>query len=113
MTGKFRLLSVSVVAAFAACALNFAIGEEKKAPDPKVSVDQAKAAFAAKFNDYKTAIRDVEKLQVEFQNADAATRQKLNTTMAAQITHAQSLVNAMVEAGEEVYRAAPNKDPEV
>jgi cyclophilin family peptidyl-prolyl cis-trans isomerase len=113
MTGRFRPLCVSMIAAFAVCALSFAIGEEKKAPDPKVSVDQAKAAFAAKFNDYRAVIRDVEKLQVEFQTADAATRQKLNTTMAAQITHAQSLVNAMVEAGEEVYRAAPNKDPEV
>ena len=76
MTGKFRLLSVSVIAICLACAFRFAIGEEKKAAEPKVSADQAKAAFAAKFADYKAAIADVEKLQAEFQTADAAKREK-------------------------------------
>jgi cyclophilin family peptidyl-prolyl cis-trans isomerase len=113
MTGKSRLLSVSVVAICLACAFRFAVGEEKKAAEPKVSAEQAKAAFAAKFTDYKAALRDVEKLQAEFQTADPATREKLNASMAAQITHAQSLVNAMLEAGEAAYRAAPNTDPEV
>jgi len=117
MTGKFRLLSVSVIAICVACTFGFAVGEEKKeekkAEAPKVSAEQAKTVFAAKFADYKAAIADVEKLQAEFQTADAAKREKLNATMAAQITHAQSLVNAMVEAGEAAYRAAPNTDPEV
>ena len=113
MTGKSRILSVSVVAVSLTCALSFAIGEEKKAADTKISAEQAKAAFAAKFADYKAAIADIEKLQAEFQTADAAKREKLNATMAAQVTHAQSLVNAMLEAGEAAYRAAPNKDPEV
>ena len=113
MTGKFRLLSVSVIAICVACAFSFAIGEEKKAAEPKVSAEQAKAAFAAKFAEYKAAIADIEKLQAEFQTADAAKREKLNATMAAQVTHAQSLVNAMLEAGEAAYRAAPNTDPEV
>src|SRR2546423_7145574 len=111
MTGKLGFLGVFII-----CVLytsNFAIADEKKAAEPKPSADQAKAAFAAKFADYKAAIRDIEKLQAEFQTADSATREKLNETMAAQITHAQSLVNAMVEAGEAAYRAAPNSDPEV
>lgn len=113
MTGKFKLLSVSVIAICLACANGFAFGEEKKPAPPKLSAEQAKAAFAARFTDYKAALADVEKLQAQFQTADEATRKKLNETMTAQITHAQSLVNAMVEAGEAAYRAAPNKDPEV
>ena len=113
MTGKFRLLSISVIAICLASAFSFAFGEEKKSAEPKVSAEQAKAAFAAKFADYKAAIADIEKLQAEFQAADAAKREKLNATMAAQVTHAQSLVNAMLEAGEAAYRADPNKDPEV
>src|SRR6476660_8357266 len=113
MTCKFRLFTVTVFAICLVCTFSFAVGEEKKAAEPKVSAEQAKAAFAAKFTDYKAALRDVEKLQAEFQTADPATREKLNASMAAQITHAQSLVNAMLEAGEAAYRAAPNTDPEV
>jgi cyclophilin family peptidyl-prolyl cis-trans isomerase len=75
--------------------------------------EQAKAAFQQKFDEYKQAIREIEKRQVEFQSADAATRQKLNTEMAAQVAHAQSLVNAMVDAAATAYRAAPNGDPQV
>src|SRR5215467_10323988 len=91
---------------FAAAALclatmaSFAIGDEKKAAEPKASADQSKAAFSAKFAEYKEAIRDIEKLQSEFQTADAAKREKLNADLSAQVSHAQSLVNAMVEAGE-------------
>src|SRR5262249_40101991 len=92
---------------------SFAIGEEKKAAEPKVSVDQAKAAFSAKFTEYKAAIGDIEKLQAEFQTADAAKREKLNADLSAQVSHAQWLVNAMVEAAEAAYRAAPNSDPDV
>src|SRR3954463_15064347 len=113
MNRKSRLLSACAVAIGLTAAISFAIAEEKKAADPKISADQAKAAFAAKFADYKAAITDIEKLQAEFQSADAAKREKLNATMAAQVTHAQSLVNAMLDAGEAAYRAAPNTDPEV
>ncbi len=111
MTSKFTLFSLFAICL--ACAFSFAVAEEKKAAEPKVSADQAKGAFAAKFTDYKAAIADIEKLQAEFQTADAAKREKLNETMAAQVAHAQSLVNAMLEAGEAAYRAAPNTDPEV
>src|ERR1700704_631469 len=111
MTGKRGLLGALLFSFVFVCSL--ASAEEKKPADPKISAEQSKAAFTAKFTEYKAAIRDVEKLQAEFQSADAAQREKLNATMAAQITHAQSLVNAMVEAGEAAYRAAPNTDPEV
>jgi cyclophilin family peptidyl-prolyl cis-trans isomerase len=111
MTDKLGFLGIFLICFV--CAFGFAAAEEKKAAEPKISADQAKAAFTAKFSDYKAAIADIEKLQAEFQTADAAKREKLNATMAAQVTHAQSLVNAMLEAGEAAYRAAPNTDPEV
>jgi cyclophilin family peptidyl-prolyl cis-trans isomerase len=74
---------------------------------------QAKAAFDAKFSEYKTAVREIEKMQTEFQSADAATRQKLNNQLAGQIAHAQSIVNEMVEAAVEAYRFAPNADEQI
>src|SRR3954469_16495101 len=113
MTRNLRLLSVMITGICLAFPCSYVIGQEKKAADAKVSAEQAKAAFTAKFNDYKTVIADIEQLQAEFQTADAARREKLNATMAAQVTHAQSLVNALLEAGEAAYRAAPNTDPEV
>ena len=74
---------------------------------------QAKAAFDAKFNEYKAAVREIEKMQTEFQAADAATRQKINTQLTGQIAHAQSLVNEMLEAAIEAYRFAPNADEQI
>ena len=74
---------------------------------------QAKAAFDAKFNEYKAAIRDIEQLQSDFQTADAATQQKLNAQLTAQVAHAQSIVNAMLEAASEAYRLAPNANPQI
>src|SRR5689334_2215112 len=118
MTGKFRLLCATVLA-ISSLSVNWAASAadkkpaEPKAAEPKVSAEQAQATFSAKFAEYKTAIAEIEKLQAQFQTADSAQREKLNKTMTAQVAHAQSLVNAMVEAGEAAYRAAPNKDPDV
>jgi cyclophilin family peptidyl-prolyl cis-trans isomerase len=91
-------------------------GKALVAPDEKGATNaaaQAKAAFDAKFTEYKAAVREIEKLQAEFQAADAATRQKLNTQLTGQIAHAQSLVNEMLEAAIEAYRFAPNSDEQI
>jgi cyclophilin family peptidyl-prolyl cis-trans isomerase len=86
------------------------------APDAKGATnaaEQAKAAFDAKFNEYKAAVRDIEKLQTQFQAADAASRQKINTQLTGQIAHAKSLVNEMLEAAVEAYRFAPNSNEQI
>jgi cyclophilin family peptidyl-prolyl cis-trans isomerase len=90
-----------------------ALAEEKKPPAPAISAAQAKATFDSKFDDWKAAIRNIEKLQSDFQTADDANREKLNAELAAHVAHAQSLVNSMVEAAEAAYRVAPNTDPKV
>jgi cyclophilin family peptidyl-prolyl cis-trans isomerase len=78
-----------------------------------VSPEQAKAAFQKKFDEYKAVIREIEKLQVEFQSADAATREKLNAKMAGEVAQAQLLMNELVDAAMAVYGLAPNADPQV
>lgn len=89
-------------------------GEEKPVPvAANPEAQQAKATFQAKFAAYKAAIREIEKLQAAYQTADATTRKKLNEDVAGQVAHTQSLVNAMVDAAEAAYRAAPNTDPQV
>jgi cyclophilin family peptidyl-prolyl cis-trans isomerase len=111
MSGKrwFLIFALFCIAS----AAQYAVADENKAAKPKPAGDQAKATFSAKFTEYKAAIQDIEKLQAEFQSADSAKRQKLNADLSAQVSHAQSLVNAMVEAAEAAYRAAPNADPDV
>ena len=74
---------------------------------------QTKAAFDQKFQEYKSMIREIEKLQAEYQGADAAKREDINAAMAAQVAHAQSVVNELVEIGTEAYRFAPNADPQI
>jgi cyclophilin family peptidyl-prolyl cis-trans isomerase len=86
---------------------------EKPAAAASPAAQQAKADFDAKFEAYKAAVREIEKVQAEYQTADDATRKKLNEAMTGQIAHTQSLVNAMVQAAEDAYRAAPNADQQV
>jgi cyclophilin family peptidyl-prolyl cis-trans isomerase len=83
---------------------------------PQATTDtaaQAQVAFQQAFDMYKAAIRDIEKLQSEFQTADAPKREQLNATLSGQVAHAQSLINAMVEAALEAYRVAPNTNQQV
>jgi cyclophilin family peptidyl-prolyl cis-trans isomerase len=86
---------------------------EKKAGAAPSEAEQARAAFDAKFAEYKTAIREIEKMQAEFQTADSETRKKLNEQITGHIAQTQSVVNDMVEAAEAAYRAAPNKDADI
>jgi cyclophilin family peptidyl-prolyl cis-trans isomerase len=74
---------------------------------------QAKAAFDRKFKEYKAIVREIERLQAEFQMADAAERDNINAAMTGQVAHAQSIVNEMVDAGIEAFRLAPNDTPQI
>ena len=46
-------------------------------------------------------------MQADFQTADSETRKKLNEQITGHIAQTQAVVNAMVEAAEAAYRAAP------
>jgi cyclophilin family peptidyl-prolyl cis-trans isomerase len=96
----------------AAASGDTAAAAEEKPADP-AAVDKARAAFNQKFDAYKAAMRDVEKLNIEYQAANDEDRKKLNEKMSGQIAHMQSLVNEMIEAAMAVYRAAPTKDPQI
>ena len=74
---------------------------------------QTKAAFTRAFDEYKSAMRDIEQLRIKYQTADEATRKKINTELSGNVAHAHSLVNVMVEAALAAYRAAPNTDSQI
>lgn len=77
------------------------------------AVAQAKNAFDEQFDAYKDALRQVEQLRNEYQTADEATRATINAELARQIAAMQSMVDHLVAAAVDVYRLAPNSDPQV
>ncbi len=110
MARIFWFTNVFMVTMFAGV---FSRSEEKRAAPANPAAEQANAAFTTKFEEYKAAVREIEKLQAEYQSADADQRKKLNEDLTGQVAHTQSLVNAMVEAAEAAYRAAPNADQQI
>ncbi|HEX3601222.1 MAG TPA: hypothetical protein VHU84_13815, partial [Lacipirellulaceae bacterium] len=112
MIRSLRLFVCLGVLSSAWCA-SAAFAEEKPAAKASPEAQQTKAAFSAKFEEYKAAIREIEKMQADYQKAEPAARKKLNEEVTGHIAHTQSLVNAMVEAAEAAYRAAPNTDPQI
>jgi cyclophilin family peptidyl-prolyl cis-trans isomerase len=128
MTRYFRLICCILAAVVLSGGANSATAQNSDEPAPEASPQaatgaqpvgqsdnaaQAATVFKQKFEAYKAAIRDIEELQNKFQTADAATRQKLNAEVTGQVAHAQSLVNEMVEAAVEAFRADPKADPQI
>jgi cyclophilin family peptidyl-prolyl cis-trans isomerase len=95
-----------------AAATNEASPANNDKPDAAVAA-AANAAFQTKFKEYKAAIQEIESLRAKYQESNEADRAKINEQLSGQIAHAQSLVNAMVDAATEAYRLAPNADPEL
>jgi cyclophilin family peptidyl-prolyl cis-trans isomerase len=85
-------------------------GAEPAAADAAV---QAKAAFDKAFGDYKEVIRKIEQMRVDYQTADAPTRQRINNELSGHLAHAQTLMNALVETAIDAFRLAPNGDPQI
>lgn len=113
MTRNFRAFVCGIIAITMVRGIATSRAEEKPASAASPQAAQAKAAFDAKFEEYKKAIREIEKLQAEFQTADSDRRKKLNEEVTGLIANTQSLVNAMVDAARAAYQAAPNANPEV
>jgi cyclophilin family peptidyl-prolyl cis-trans isomerase len=82
---------------------------ERALPSPA----DAKAKFDQSFADYKTELRKIEGLRTNFQTSDKANREKINQQLSGEIAVAQKLVDAMVAAAMDAYRAAPNSDAQV
>jgi cyclophilin family peptidyl-prolyl cis-trans isomerase len=114
MNGLVRRFSFLVL--FVVIAASGLIGhaqEKQPAAAATPEATQTKAAFEAKFEEYKNAVRAIEMLQSEYQSATSERRRKLNEEVAGQIAHTQTIINGMVEAAEAAYKAAPNADQQI
>lgn len=83
-----------------------------QAPATEASV-AADSEFKAAVDDYKGAIRTLESLRAEYQDADAATRESINAKLQQIVADTQVKVDRMTTAALESYKAAPNANTEV
>jgi cyclophilin family peptidyl-prolyl cis-trans isomerase len=117
MRGFVRHLCFALVVVLLGIVAGMARAQDPTAPTNPTAqnpaAQQAMATFQAKFDEYKGAIREIEKLQAEYQTADSERRKKLNEELTGHVAQAQSIMNEMVQAAEEAFKAAPNKDAQV
>src|SRR5262249_15357380 len=88
-------------------------GQTADTAAPAAGAADAKVKFDKSFDDYKAAFRKIEGLRTAFQTADAARREQINKQLVSEVASTQKLVDVMVAAAIEAYRAAPNADPQV
>jgi len=73
----------------------------------------ADSEFNAAVEDYKQAIRALESLRAEYQDADEATRESINAKLQQVVADTKAKVDRMTAAALESYKAAPNANTEV
>jgi cyclophilin family peptidyl-prolyl cis-trans isomerase len=78
-----------------------------------VTESSAKAEFDQRFAAYKAALRKIEQLRSEYQTADSATRELINRQLVDHIEAAKAELDGMVAAATDLYRLAPNADPQI
>ena len=88
------------------------VGQEAASGDPQAGA-AAKADFDQRFEAYKDAARRIEALQSDFQTADPAAREQINSQLRDAVAAAKQSLNAMVDSATALYRAAPNADPQI
>lgn len=83
------------------------------AQEPAVAAAPAADEFEAAVADYKEAIRTLESLRAEYQNADTAARDAINQKLQDLVAQTKVKVDRMTDAALASYQAAPNANPEV
>jgi cyclophilin family peptidyl-prolyl cis-trans isomerase len=70
------------------------------------------ATFKAAVGEYKSSIREIKELQVEFQTGDSATRKEVNAKLKEVAAEGKIKLNKMVDAALAAYKADPDRDPQ-
>ena len=74
---------------------------------------EAKAQFDQHFAEYQDSIRAIENLRTIYQTAGASGRKTINFQLAEKLKAARGQLDAMVAAAEDVYRLAPQDNPQI
>ncbi len=74
---------------------------------------KAKADFDQRFAAYGATLREIEKLRTDYQTAGASGRKTINFQLHEKLVLAKQELDAMVAAGIECYRLAPQDNPQL
>ncbi|MGD9633780.1 MAG: peptidylprolyl isomerase [Pirellulales bacterium] len=74
---------------------------------------EAKAQFDQQFKAYQETLRTIEKLRSDYQTAGTSGQKTINFQLQEKLTEAKHELDAMVAAGLECYRLAPQDNPQL
>jgi cyclophilin family peptidyl-prolyl cis-trans isomerase len=110
--GVLVVLAVAVAAQFAATQ---AAGQDAAATGQggQITAAEAKAQFDQRFAAYGNSLREIEKLRTDYQTAGASGRKTIDFQLQEKLAAAKQQLEAMVAAGLECYRLAPQENPQL
>jgi len=73
----------------------------------------AAAEYLKTFEDWKTILKDLRKLKIQYQSADAANQKPLEDQWAALVTKGNATLATLQAAGLKAFAEAPNEDPQL
>ena len=73
----------------------------------------AKALFDQRFKEYQESLKSIEKLRTDYQTAGASGQKTINFQLQEKLAAAKEQLDAMVAAGLECYRLAPQDNPQL
>lgn len=78
-----------------------------------ITAAEAKARFDQQFKAYQETLRSIEKLRTDYQTAGVSGQKTINFQLQEKLTVAKKELDAMVAAGLECYRLAPQDNPQL
>lgn len=109
---QFGRAALVIIAALALAPLALA-QEPPAAAAPQASAAEAKAKFDAQFKAYQDTLKSIEKLRTDYQSAGASGQKTINFQLQEKLKTAKQELDAMVAAGLECYRLAPQEYPQL
>jgi cyclophilin family peptidyl-prolyl cis-trans isomerase len=82
-------------------------------PGGEITAAEAKAQFDQRFAAYGNSLREIEKLRTDYQTAGASGRKTIDFQLQEKLAAAKQQLEAMVAAGLECYRLAPQENPQL
>jgi cyclophilin family peptidyl-prolyl cis-trans isomerase len=117
-----RRISFLMAASWLACAPLGLAQETPAKPPAEPPAAEAKpadpnkpqaAAFAKVFDEWKSLLKELRKLKVDYQSADAAQRPEMEEQWKALVDRGNEMVGQLTTAAQKAYEETPNADPQL
>jgi cyclophilin family peptidyl-prolyl cis-trans isomerase len=91
----------------------FVLAPHAAAQEMQPATAEAKAQFDQRFKEYQDSLRAIEKLRTDYQTAGASGKKTIDFQLQEKLATAKQQLDAMVAAGLECYRVAPQDNPQL